>query len=161
MQVPEHMPVPLPAPVTNLNPEPIDNQLTTPTEPIVKYPYLWDTKENVRHSIRLICDEEGLTVAQKNDLSATLKCETGYKPLLVHDNVVNGVVETKDYGLCAVNDWWHIANSYPNNPGKDFPSTQYVLDNPEVVMRWMCKQWKNGNAKAWVCYSRGLYKQYL
>ena len=123
-----------------------------PTE-VLPPKYDWSTPEAARHAIRTICDEEGLTVKQKNDLSATVHCESGYKNL-IHPNMVNGKVSTTDFGYFMINDWWHIGK------GKDFPSTDYVMQNPEAVCRWMCRQWKAGNAKAWVCYQKGMYLSY-
>jgi C-type lysozyme/alpha-lactalbumin family len=116
--------------------------------------YLWDTPANVRHSVRAICDEEGLTVDQKNALSSTVHCESDYNPKAIHPNVVSGKVGSTDYGLCQINDYWHIG------PGKDFPSKDFVLDNPEKCVRWMCRQWLAGNANAWVCHLKGLYENY-
>lgn len=126
------------------------NQVATPTPP----KYLWDTRENCRHSVRVICDEEGLTVAQKNDLSSTVHCESNYYPRCVHPNTINGRVSSTDWGIAQVNDFWHIGN------GKDFPSTEYVLDNPEACVRWMCRQWKAGNGRLWVCKLKGLSAHY-
>jgi len=138
-----------------LNPMPETPPITPQNAPTEVLPpkYDWSTPDTVRQSIRVICDEEGLTVKQKNNLSATVHCESGYKNL-IHPNMVNGKVSTTDFGYFMINDWWHIG------PGKDFPSTDYVMNNPEVVCRWMCRQWKAGNAKAWVCFSKGLYLNY-
>lgn len=130
----------MPEPVTNLNPEP--------------EVLLWDTPENARHSVRIICDEEGLSFQDKEDLSRTVHCESNYNPACAHPNIVNGKVSTTDFGIAQINDYWHIG------PGKDFPSSQYVLDNPQECIKWMCKQWKAGNSKAWVCKLKGLYLHY-
>ncbi len=125
------------------------NSMNLPDEPIsppitlAPPRYLWDTKDNCRHSVRVICDEEGLTVQQKNNLSAT-----------VHPNIVNGKTSSTDFGIAQINDYWHIG------VGKDFPSSDYVLNNPEACIRWMCRQFKADNAKAWVCYGRGLFHNY-
>lgn len=135
-------------PTAPLPPEP------TPTPPPAPK-YLWDTPANVRHSVRVICDEMGLTVEQKNDLCATVACESGFNPKCIHNNIVQGRVTSTDYGIAQVNDFWHIG------PGKDFPSVDYVLNNPEACIRWMCKQWKAGHARLWVCYAKNMYQQYL
>lgn len=139
-----------PTEVLTPNPTPMTTTpISTPSTP----KYDWSTSEAVRHSIRVICDEEGLTLVEKNNLSATIHCESGYKNI-IHPNMVNGTVSTTDYGFFQINDWWHIGK------GKDFPTYQYVLDNPEAVCRWVCHQWKAGNAKAWVCYAKGMYLNY-
>ena len=114
----------------------------------------WDTADNCRHNVRAICDLEGLTEVQKDNLSKTIHCESNYNPACVHPNTFNGKVSTTDYGICQINDYWHIG------PGKDFPSSEYVLQNPEACVRWMCNQWKAGNANAWVCHSKGLFNNY-
>lgn len=126
----------------------------TPSVPAVDTLEPWSDPISNRHNVRVICDQEGLSVQQKNDLSMTLHCESNYNPACVHKNVVNGKVTSTDYGICQINDYYHIG------PGKDFPSVQFVLDNPEACVRWMCSQWKVGNGKLWVCYSKGLYKSY-
>lgn len=114
----------------------------------------WDTPANCRHNVRVIADLEGLTTQQKIDLSSTVHCESNYNPSCVHPNIVNGAVSSTDYGICQINDYWHIG------PGKDFPSSQYVLQNPEACVRWMARQFKAGNARAWVCYLKGMYLNY-
>lgn len=118
--------------------------------------YLWDTFANARHSVRVICDEEGLSVLDKNVLCACVQVESNFNPQAFHHNKdKNGNILSTDYGICQVNDYWHIG------PGKEFPSTDYVLQNPEQDVRWMCKQWKAGNQHLWMSYTSGLYKRYL
>lgn len=141
-------------------PEPI-TPVSPSVQPISTPKYLWDNPMDVRHSIRVICDEEGLTVDQKNALCATLECESDFKTNLIHPNyVINKVtgaktLSTTDYGLCQINDYWHIGS------GKDFPSVDYVMNNPEACVRWMCSMCKAGELDLWVCHSAGLYKKYL
>lgn len=114
----------------------------------------WGTIANNHHNIRALCDLEGLTVQQKNDLTATLHCESGWNTETIHKNVVNGQVASTDYGICQINDYYHIGE------GKDFPSVDFVMRNPEACVRWMCKQWKAGNGRLWVCFSKNLYTHY-
>jgi hypothetical protein len=141
-----------------MTPQPIPQPSTPPTPPVAlptpPQAYDWSTPEAARHSVRVICDEEGLTWQQKEDLSRTVHCESNYNPKCVHPNMVNGKLSTTDYGIAQINDFWHIG------PGKDFLSSQYVLDNPEVCIRWMCKQFLAGNARAWVCHLKGLSQHY-
>lgn len=138
---------------------PIQNVPTPTPVPGVIPKYLWDTPFNVRHSLRVICDEEGLTVEEKNELCATVQCESqGFQVHITHPNIAkDGSVASTDYGLCQVNDYWHIG------PGKDFPSKEYVLNNPEADVRWMCKLWKTGEKgkRLWECYKQGLYLKYM
>lgn len=114
----------------------------------------WTGKENCRHNVRVLCDLEGLTEQQKDDLSSTVNCESGYNPACIHPNIVNGKVASTDYGICAINDFWHIGE------GKDFISTEYVLANPAECIKWMISQWKSGNGRLWVCWLKNLSENY-
>lgn len=126
----------------------------------------WDTVEKSRHNVRAICDQEGLTLTQKNELCATVGAESGWqsyylsgpqkgKPVIKENRSPNGKVWSTDYGIAQINTHYHIG------PGKSFPSSKYVLDNPEACIRWMCKQWKAGNAKWWVAYLNGSFRRFL
>lgn len=114
--------------------------------------FLWDTPSNARHSVRLICDEMKVPYAMKDDICRVLDCESGFNPKCVHPNVVRTVTTSVDYGICQINDYWHIGQ------GKDFPSTDYVLNNPEADVRWLIKLALAGKLNLWVCYSSGIYK---
>jgi len=106
-------------------------------------------------SVRIICDEEGLSVKDKNDLCATVGAESGWKTNAKLENKSNGKVWSSDWGIAQINDHYHIG------VGKSFPSVDYVLNNPEAVIRWMCKQWKAGNKNWWVTYKNGSYRNFL
>jgi hypothetical protein len=126
--------------------------VTPPVEPPVKpQTLLWDTPEHSRHSVRVICDEEGLTVYEKNLVSQVIHCESGYNPKTVHPNLgKSGKVLSTDFGICQWNDYYH---------GKEISPTEAV-NNPEKAIRLMCKYVKAGQIKQWVCYSSGMYKHY-
>lgn len=113
---------------------------------------LWNNKENSRHSVRVICDEEGLAVQDKNDLCATIGAESEWNPKAVGKKNFDG---TRDYGIVQVNTRYWIGE------GKLFPSTDYVLNHPAECVRWMCKEWKKGNKNWWYGWSNGSYKKYL
>lgn len=137
-------------------PEEPDPHPVPEPEPIPEPPkYDWSTPQKARHSVRVICDEEGLTLEQKNTLCATIGCESGWKNTAKLENKKDGKTWSTDWGICQINDYWHIGK------GKTFPSVEYVLENPDKVVRWMCKMWKQQQRNLWVCYSKGLYKQYL
>lgn len=141
------LPAPMPQPPENLPVQP-----TPPApEPSPPQKYLWDTTANVRHSIRVICDEEGLTVEQKNTLCATIECESGFKLDARHDNIVNGKVTSTDWGVCQWNSYYH---------GKEITPDEAV-HNPEKAVRLMCHYWKRDERKLWVCYLKGMYEQYM
>jgi hypothetical protein len=136
----------------------------------------WTGKENCRHNVRVLCDLEGLTVAQKEDMSSTVNCESGYNPNICNLNFTDGTtaeclypdiqsaiashvaqgkkVASIDYGIAQINDYYHIGE------GKDFSSAEAVIQNPEPVIRWMAKQWIAGNGRLWVCKLRNMNVNY-
>jgi hypothetical protein len=136
-------------PATIVAPEPSQAQ-PGPIEPEVPK-YDWDNPVLARHSVRVICDEEGLTTGQKNTLCATIACESGFNPKAINFNRVNGKVVSTDYGICQWNDYYH---------GKEI-SPDEAVNNPEKAVRLMCKYWKKGLQKQWVCYSSGRFAKHL
>lgn len=129
------------------NPE----NLPKPTPPPLPPKYQWDTKDHVRHTVRVICDEEGLTLEQKDTLCATIACESQFNTKAIHPNILNGKTVSTDYGLCQWNDFYHRKEISPAE----------ALDNPEKAVRLMCKYWLRGQRHLWVCYLKGGYKAYL
>lgn len=121
-------------------------------EAIKPMKYNWSTQEKARHSVRVICDEEGLTVKDKNDLCGTVGGESGWKSIRSKNKNFDG---TYDWGIAQINEKYWIGE------GKLFPTTQYVLDNPEICVRWMCKQWKAGKKNWWYAYKNGSYRKYM
>lgn len=133
--------VPLPAP------EPVK---TAPTA------YLWDTPEHAYHSVRVLCDEARLTLEQKNVICACIYQESGFKNGAINHNTdSHGHIRSTDWGIIQINDHYHIG------PGKDFPSVEYVLQRPEIVVAWMIGLFKAGKLNLWVSYSSGAYKAWL
>ncbi len=117
----------------------------------------WDTIEGAHHNVRAVCDLEGLSWNEKQILTACVKVESAFNINARHINHDGkGNILSTDFGIVQINDYYHIGSE------KDFPSIEYVLDNPEACVRWMCHYYKtHGNLNAWVSYSAGLYKQYL
>lgn len=114
--------------------------------------YLWDTPEHAKHSVRVICDEEGFTLEQKNTMTATIMVESGFKINAVNYNRrADGSVASTDYGICQWNDYYH---------GKEISPTE-ALHNPEKAVRLMCRYWKRGQRNLWIAYKSGAYKKYL
>ena len=135
--------------------DPVPEAPEAPTANVDTPKYDWGTPTSSRLAVRQICDEEGLTVDQKDDMSKIIHCESGYNVKTVHPNLdKNGNVSTTDYSICQINDYWHIG------AGKDFPSVDYVMHNPEAVVRWMCGMIKAGKRNLWVCASSGLCERY-
>jgi hypothetical protein len=139
-------PLTMPQVESNVAPVPLPT-----SEPSVTPKYDWSTPIAARHSVRLICDEEGLTVKQKNELCATVQCESGFNPKTVHPNIKNGKVSSTDYGICQWNDYYH---------GKEI-SPDEAVNNPEKAVRLMCAYWKRGQERLWECYKQNLYQKYL
>lgn len=139
----------------------LDNEVVVviPTDvPIIKKdPLLWDTIANVKHSIRLICDEEGLDFEQKNTLCATIGGESGYHTKATYENYLfdkktgERYLASTDWGLCQWNDYWH---------GKEI-SPEEAMNNPEKAVMLMCAYWKRGQRNLWIAYKNGSYKAYL
>ncbi len=141
-------------PMAFINEEPITSVVpVTPTVP----KYLWDTQANTRHSIRVICDEEGLSVYDKNVITACIQQESQFLNTAVCKNKdkTTGQVWSTDWGIAQINDFYHIG------PGKDFPTVAYVLDNPDAVVRYMIRMKKAGHLSMWVSFSSGAYLRYM
>lgn len=121
-------------------------------EPAPK-PLRWSTPQEAYHSTRVICDEIGLTLEQKNIVCACIYQESQFK-----NNAVGKNKTSTDWGLVQVNDTpgWHIG------PGLRFKSVQDVLDNPEKAVRWMVQTMKDtGKLQPWASYTSSAYQQWL
>lgn len=121
--------------------------IVTPEVPVSKYD--WTNKQAITHSVRLICDEEGLTYDMKNKLCATINCESGFSLTAKNENKDStGKVLSTDWGLCQFNDYWWVGAKKP------FHSVSDILHNPEKCVRLMAREFKKGNAYLWVCYKK-------
>ena len=114
--------------------------------------YDWDTPILARHSVRVICDEMGMSVDNKNIFCAVMGAESGWNPKAVGKPNKNGTI---DYGICQINSYYWIGE------GKPFPSKEYVLSHPEECVRWAIKQWKAGHRSYWWAYTNGSFAKYL
>ncbi len=116
----------------------------------------WDTPRHCFHNVRVLCDQLGLTLEQKNTICACIYQESRFNnAALNHNKNSSGVTTSTDYGICQINDYFHIG------AGKTFPSLPYVLNNPDKVVTWMIQCMKKGQLSMWVSYSSGAYKQWL
>lgn len=113
--------------------------------------YQWDTRSNIRHTVRVICDEEGLTKEQKDTMCATIQGESNFNLTVTNDNYYKGKLVSTDYGICQWNDYYH---------GKEITPDEAV-HNPEKAVRLMCAYWKRGQRDTWIAYKSGSYKKYL
>lgn len=131
---------------------PIDQSIPEPVKPIdtpKPMKYEWNTPAKAKHSVRVICDELGLSVADKNLICAVIQCESGFNVNCVHPN--QDARKSTDYGICQFNDYWY----------KTLISPEDALHDPEKAVRLMISQFKKGQLKDWVCYKEGMYKKYL
>jgi hypothetical protein len=122
------------------NPQPVVNQPEISSQPAPKY--LWDTKDNIRHSIRLICDEQGLSLMQKDMLCDICQCESAYN---IHAQLVNSPTSI-DRGLFQINGHYHPE------------ATEANAFNPEWNTRWavaVVKSGRNDWPASKFCWNKG------
>lgn len=118
--------------------------------------YDFSTYKAARHSVRLICDEEMLSLYDKEVICACIKQESNFDNRAVAPNKdETGNIWSRDYGICQINDYWSIG------PNKPFPSVQFVVDNPEKCVRFMVKMMKAGKLNLWSSYKSGAYLKYM
>lgn len=171
-----------PKPVTSPSPQPTQAPVVpvTPPTPVVPpkpvpaptAPILFDTPQNAYHAIRVLCDNAGLSLIRsipvngrlylpKDIICATIGGESQFYNYLPngnptkHQNIVDGKVSSTDWGLCQINDFYHIG------AGKDFPSVDYVMANPAAAVNFMIEMYKAGKLDLWDAYLNGSYKNYL
>lgn len=106
----------------------------------------WSTRETIRKSVRIICDDEGLPYYLKNQLTNTVQGESGFNIKAVNRNYDG----SSDYGIAQFNTRWYIG------PGKPIPSIEVALNDPEFCIRVMCKQFLKGRQRDWYAW-RKLY----
>lgn len=114
--------------------------------------YKWGTKAEACHSVRVICDEEGLSVDEKNLIASVINCESGFNPRAV--NVNQDKRQSTDYGICQYNDFWY----------RELISPDEALHNPEKSVRLMIEVFKGKHPgysiKNWICYEKGLFRKF-
>lgn len=134
---------------TKITPPPMATTIAIEQPPAPKY--LWDTPLQAKHSVRVICDEEGFTLEQKNTMCATIAVESGFHIDAINHNTSNGRITSTDNGICQWNDFYHATEITPNE----------ALNNPEKAVRLMCQYWKRNQRDLWIAYRSGAYKKYL
>lgn len=136
----------------------------------------WNTTNSLSHenwhNVRVLCDLEGLSHEQKEELCATVwgesefnthaKC-TNYAYRTEHDAEGNVVLDANhqpvvikyvasvDNGIAQWNTHYHGSEITPDQ----------AVNNPEMSIRLMCSYWKRGQSNQWVAHSTGRYKQFL
>lgn len=170
---------------TAIAPSPVPVPVVATPAPVVPPAYLFNTPQNARHSVRLICDEVGMPLVPtervngkmyllKDVFCACIEQESQFYNYLPNGNPTKGInyavnkdgtfkrdaqgnkiVSSTDWGICQVNDYWHIG------PKKDFPSVDFVMANPEKAVRWAALLFKQGQADMWDSHKSGAYEKYL
>ena len=116
----------------------------------------WNTPELARHSLRVICDEMGLTFDEKELITACIYQESRFNNNAKGYNKDHtGQIVSTDWGIVQVNDFYHIGK------GKYWSSVDQVLNNPDKAVKWMISLYKQGKLNLWVSYTSGAYKQWL
>src|ERR1035437_3694696 len=134
-------------------PEPVLSPVQPTPAPIS--PLLWDTPLNARHSVRVMCDNAGMAIADKNILCACVEQESGFLPGAIGKPNSNG---TRDWGICQFNDGKNASGvPFWIGPGAYFTSTDEVLSNPEKCVGEMIAQYKLGHISWWASYTSGEY----
>ena len=106
-----------------------------------------------------VCREQALTLAMERDLQATIAGESGWNQWTINANNKNG---TTDWGICQFNDGKNKQGvPFWIGKGAAFKDKDECLNDPAKCIRVMAREFKRGNAKWWVAYSSGGYKQYL
>lgn len=145
---PQDPPLPEPVLPTPLPPAPA-------VDPDSLYP--WDSSiDNNKHNVRALCDFAILTYVQKQLITALIEIESDFQNKHIggilngqpvkHDNVANGQITSTDWGIVQINDYFHIGQ------GKDFPTVQYVMDNPLQTVQFMIRMFKAGKISMWSSY---------
>lgn len=140
----------------------------TAENPDVLYP-TWTPQSNAYHNVRVLCDLAGLSLEKtieidgafyspKDIICACIYQESQFIPSAVGKPNSNGTV---DYGICQFNNG--ELNGIPLwiGPNAQFPSTDFVLANPEACVNEMIAQYKLGHIGWWSSYSTGAFKQWL
>lgn len=103
-----------------------------PVEEVKPEVLLWDTKEHIRHSMRVIGDEYNMTVLQKDLLCDICQCESGF---VLTAKLVNSPTSI-DRGLFQWNNRWHPE------------ITDEIAYDPEKATRLACKAILNKQSHA-------------
>lgn len=132
----------------------------------------WDASvEGNMHNVRVLCDLAGLPFKGKQIITACVDIESGFQnhwlsgPLkgqpVTHKNLnKDGSVASTDWGIVQINDG--PKNKHICTQGCDFPSVQYVLDNPDKAVRYMIAMYKAGHISLWASYTNlmaGVYPE--
>lgn len=156
-------PTPMPAAPTAPIPENEEVPIVrTPTTPSIDTLEPWTDPLSNRHNVRVLCDLAVLTLQAKNIITACVEVESGFYNYLPNGSPIThknydqkGTLLSTDWGIVQINDYYHIG------AGKDFPSAEYVMANPQKAVQFMIDMYKAGRLSLWVSYSSGEYLKYM
>lgn len=122
----------------------------------------WTDPLSNRHNVRVLCDLSGLTLEAKNVITACVEVESGFynyfpngEPVTHKNYNTKGILTSTDWGVVQINDFYHCGE------GKDFPSADFVMANPDKAVQFMIDMYKVGRLSMWVSYSSGAYIKYM
>ena len=132
--------------------KPVESPYVPPTinplKPELLVPkYDWSSRDKARHSVRVICDEEGLSVAMKNELCLTVQGESDFNPRAFNKNTDG----SDDCGIAQLNTKWYLK---PNNM-----TCEDAKNDPEKSIRIMARSFKAGRQRDWIAW-RKLFEKY-
>lgn len=125
-------------------------------DPTTLYPD-WNTPEHAYHNTRVIADQMGMTLEQKNQLCECIYQESGFHIGAIGKPNHNGTI---DYGLCQYNNGKIRGTALWIGLGAEFANIEEVLTNPEKNVRVMIRTVLAGHWNWWSSYSTGTYKQW-
>lgn len=147
-------------------PEPLQPQIVVPPQPAVS-PSLnvastigndFSNPKAAYHSTRVICDEMGATIDQKNRICGIVYQESEFKKGAIGKPNKNGTI---DYGIAQFNNGSIRGVPLWIGKGAAFASKDEVLNDPEKCIRLMIKTCLAGHWDWWSSYSSGAYEQWL
>lgn len=138
----------------------------------------WGPQKANYHNTRVLCDLSGLSIEKTIEINGVfyapkdIICGCVYQESnflnyylegpktgqpVIHKNLnKDGSISSIDYGIVQINDWFHIA---PH--GTPFPSTDYVMANPQACVQFMIDMYKEGQLSQWDSYLHGGFRQWL
>lgn len=123
--------------------EPVDLDVPHETPPTYVPPaLLWDTKEHVRKSIRVIGDEYNLTWHQKDLLCDISQCESGFVLKARLENSPKSI----DRGLFQINSYWNSTVTDEQAYDPEW-STRWAIKNG--ILPKKCMIFWSASAKCW------------
>lgn len=130
-----------------------------PNNPDILVPWInAKGSENNRHNVRVLCDIAGLTLHQKNIITACIEQESDFSPTVEGSQNTDG---THDWGICQFNDGQIHGTPLWIGPNAAFSSTDEVKSNPKKCVDLMISTAKAGHLNWWMSYSTKAYLKFM